>query len=95
MSLLNVVYQLSLGFPIEAFYQTILPTPIFPLLGFLYLRFTRLPMMMDELWDEEEHRMWFEVDKPTLSPTQQPREQGIKVPITYMIVSQFRKLRKH
>ena len=83
-----------LSLSMYGFYEFILPTPFFPLLGYLYVRFSKIPLMIDELWEDDEHRMWYERDKPHLSPLQPPTEQGIKVPISYLIVSQFRRLRK-
>jgi len=77
------------------FSQYFIPTPFFPLLGYLYVRYSKLPPMMDEIWEDEEHRMWFEDDKQPISLVQKPMEHRIKVPISYLIVSQFRKLRKH
>lgn len=70
------------------------PFPLFPLIGFLFVRLWKIFPVREIMWDKEEHRMWFEGDKPTQSPFPQPMEQGIKVPITYMIISHIRRLRK-
>jgi hypothetical protein len=75
------------------FYTWILPTPIFPILGYIYVRMSRNLSLSGTLWDDEEHRMWFEVDGPP-SPEQQPKDRGIKVPITYIIRSKLRRRRK-
>ena len=79
------------------FYSTPLfsPFPLFPLIGFLFLRLCKITPIRETLWDDEEHQMWFDGDASTLSPIQQPMQEGIKIPITYMIVSQIRRLRKH
>lgn len=97
VAVLTLMYTtISIGMDVfpGSFTQFIFPTPIFPLLGYLYVRFSKLRITPDEPWDEEEHRMWFEEEQPTPTPGPQPIEHRIKVPISYLIVSQFRKLRK-
>ncbi|MFW9927479.1 MAG: hypothetical protein ACFFDM_12070 [Candidatus Thorarchaeota archaeon] len=81
----------GMGFFSMGLDQILLPNPLFPLLGFLYIWLDKSPPLLDEIWEDEEHRMWFEGEKPI----QPPLERGIKVPISYMIISQFRRLRKH
>ena len=93
MTLIYTVISIGMGVFPGSFAQFIFPTPIFPLLGYLYVRLSNLGITPDELWDDEEYRMWFEEGPPTPPPGQQPMEHRIKVPISYLIVSQFRKLR--
>ncbi len=83
-----------LNFPMMAYYQFVFPTPFFPLLGYLYVRFSKVPSMIDKLWEDEDYRMWYEGDKPAPLPVQKPLEHRIKVPLSYLIISQFRKRRK-
>ncbi|MFX1483531.1 MAG: hypothetical protein ACFFCP_10105 [Promethearchaeota archaeon] len=73
----------------------IVPTPILPIIGYLFVRHSKLPTMTDEIWDDEEYRMWFEGEQPAPTPYQPRMEQDIKVPLTYIIASQFRKLKRH
>jgi hypothetical protein len=94
MTLISTANSIGMGEFFGSFTQFIFPTPIFPLLGYLYARFSKLRITPDELWEDEEHRMWYEEEQPTLPPGQQPMDYRIKVPISYLIVSQFRKLRK-
>lgn len=92
MTLILYMASLTFGFPI-GFYSLMLPTPIFPLLGYAYVRMSRNLSSAIILWDTEEHRMWFETDG-TPSPEQQPKDMGIKVPIAYLIRSRLLKRMK-
>ena len=92
MTLILYMASLTFGFPI-GFYSLTLPTPIFPLLGYAYVRMSRNLSSAIILWDTEEHRMWFETDR-TPSPEQQPKDMGIKVPIAYLIRSRLLKRMK-
>ncbi|MFW9869431.1 MAG: hypothetical protein ACFFEL_07380 [Candidatus Thorarchaeota archaeon] len=79
------------GWVTTGYYIAVTPVPAFALLGFLYVWRDKSPPLTEEIWDDEEHKMWYESEKPP--PPQM--EPGIKVPITYMIMSQFRRLRRH
>jgi hypothetical protein len=79
-----MVLELPFGF-----YSWILPTPFFPLLGYLFIRLSKATFPFDTLWDDEEHRMWFEERQ-----REQAMDLGIKVPISYLIRSRLRRLRK-
>lgn len=68
----------------------IFPTPILPIIGFVYLRFSKAIPIKDEIWDEQANRMWFEKEQePYIT---QPADESIKVPIAYLLVSQVRRL---
>ncbi|MGY5864112.1 MAG: hypothetical protein RTV41_05875 [Candidatus Thorarchaeota archaeon] len=92
MTLIQFMAVLSFEFPF-GFYTLILPTPIFPLLGYVYVRMSRNISSAIILWDTEEHRMWFEPDM-TPTPEKQPQDLGIKVPISYLIRSRLMKRMK-
>ncbi|MFW9834177.1 MAG: hypothetical protein ACFFEK_09295 [Candidatus Thorarchaeota archaeon] len=66
-----------------------LPTPILPVIGFLFIRFSRVVPIKEELWPDYESRMWFEKELPAYVP--EPIEETIKVPVMYLLVSQIRK----
>ncbi|MHA2026049.1 MAG: hypothetical protein ACW98U_09130 [Candidatus Thorarchaeota archaeon] len=89
LTLVQFMTYLVFGFPFE-FYSWILPTPIFPILGYVYVRMSRNLSSAIILWDTEEHRMWFDTDT-IQAPDQQPKDLGIKVPITYLIRSRLLK----
>jgi len=75
-------------YPIS-FIPILLPFPILPIIGFAYIRFSRIPPMKDELWPEYEHRMWFDKRRePTV--TESP-DESLTVPISYLLISQIRK----
>ncbi len=67
----------------------ILPFPILPLIGFVFIRLTRIVPMREELWLDYEHRMWYEKEHVPYTP--EPKDETIKVPVTYLLVSQVRK----
>ncbi|MBY8996672.1 MAG: hypothetical protein KGD60_02985 [Candidatus Thorarchaeota archaeon] len=75
--------------PGMGFFPLFLPMPILPLLGFVFLRFSKFVPVKEELWTDYEHRMWFEKEQEPYVP--KPVEETIKVPITYLLVSQVRK----
>ncbi|MFW9811718.1 MAG: hypothetical protein ACFFF9_04615 [Candidatus Thorarchaeota archaeon] len=79
-----MVIELPFGY-----YSWILPTPLFPLLGYIFVRLSRSTIPSDAPWDDDEHIMWFEE-----KPQDQPRDPNIKVPISYMIRSLIRRLRR-
>jgi hypothetical protein len=66
-----------------------LPTPILPVIGFLFIRFSRVVPIKEELWPDYESRMWFEKEHTPYVP--EPMEETIKVPVMYLLVSQLRK----
>jgi hypothetical protein len=66
-----------------------IPTPILPIIGFLFIRFSRVVPIKDELWPDYESRMWFEKEHTPYVP--EPMEETIKVPVMYLLVSQLRK----
>ncbi|MFX1578747.1 MAG: hypothetical protein ACFFBJ_03805 [Promethearchaeota archaeon] len=66
-----------------------LPTPILPVIGFLFIRFSRVVPIKEELWPDYESRMWFEKEHTPYVP--EPVEETIKVPVMYLLVSQIRK----
>ncbi|MHA2221517.1 MAG: hypothetical protein ACXAAO_05615 [Candidatus Thorarchaeota archaeon] len=70
-----------------------LPTPFYPILGYLYVRKSRNIPKTDRIWDEDGHTWWFEDETP-LSPQTKPDELRIKVPIAYLIRSRLRRRRR-
>lgn len=92
MTLFQLVIYLPLAIPF-GYFPLIVPTPIFPILGYIYVRKSRVPPRSEFLWDDEEHRMWYEEDRPSTGPDSQPIELHIKVPISYLIRSKFRRRR--
>lgn len=71
----------------------ILPTPFYPILGYIYVRKSRNIPKTDRIWDKDEHTFWFEDETP-LSPKTKPEDLGIKVPIAYLIRSRLRRRRR-
>ena len=70
----------------------VFPFPILPLIGFAYIRFSKIIIVRDEIWTDYEHRMWFDKEQdPYVSVSD---DESITVPITYLLVSQIRKRRK-
>lgn len=66
-----------------------LPIPILPLIGFTFIKFSKVIPLGKEIWSDQEYRMWYEeVLEPYVSET---ADESIKVPITYLILSQVRK----
>jgi len=86
LTLLQFSYISVLEMPFWS-YEWILPTPLFPLLGYLFARMSRFLTTFDTVWEDEEDVMWFESSEPL-------QELGIKVPISYLILSKLRKLRR-
>ncbi len=75
-----------LTIPPGGFYLLFFPLPILPLIGFAFIRFSKVIPIKEELWQDYEHRMWFEKERvPELV------EESIKVPITYLLASHIRK----
>jgi hypothetical protein len=88
LTLQQLSYIMVMELPF-GYYNWILPTPIFPLLGYLFVRMSRALPPYHTLWDEEEHRIWFEEKH-----REKVRDPRLKVPISYLIRSRLRKLRK-
>jgi hypothetical protein len=86
LTMFQFSYIMVLDVPIW-YYVWIMPTPVFPLLGYVFARMSRHTLTSDTLWEDEENVMWFESD-------QEPMETRIKVPISYLIRSHLRKLRR-
>ncbi|MHA2397196.1 MAG: hypothetical protein ACXAC0_10865, partial [Candidatus Thorarchaeota archaeon] len=70
-------------------FPVVLPFPILPLIGFAYIRFSKIIIVRDELWTDYEHRMWFDKEQDPYVP--ESTDDSITVPITYLLVSQIRK----
>lgn len=85
--MLTFLYGSGVSIPLTFF-----PLPILPIIGFLHIRFSRTTPVQEELWPKYEHRMWFEKERTPYTP--EPVEESIKVPITYLLVSQIRRRRK-
>ncbi len=88
-TILTLIGSLLSGFP-----QIIFPTPIFPLLGYLYISKSKPSTLRESIWETEEHRMWFEGEPSSPSPIAQPIDHQIKVPISYIVLSRIRNLRR-
>jgi len=58
------------------------PVPLLPIIGFAYIRFSKVLDMNEEIFPDHEYRMWYEKERPA---------ESIKVPISYLLVSQIRK----
>lgn len=67
----------------------ILPIPILPLIGFAFIRFSKVIPLRNEIWPDQEYRMWYEKEREPYVP--ETADESIKVPITYLILSQVRK----
>jgi hypothetical protein len=78
--------------PQPSFITLLYPIPILPVIGFLYLKLSKVEPLKQELWPDYEHRMWFDKERDPLSP--EPVDESIKVPLTYLLVSQVRKRRR-
>ena len=74
------------------FFPLFYPLPILPLIGFAFLRFSKFVPAKEELWSDYEHRMWYEKEQEPHVP--EPVDETIKVPISYLLVSQFRRRQK-
>ena len=75
--------------PPGSFIPVLLPIPILPLIGFAYVRFSKIVPVEELLWPDYEHRMWFEKGREPYLP--EPPEESITVPIAYLLMSQVRK----
>jgi hypothetical protein len=64
------------------------PIPFLPILGFIFIRFSKVIPVKYELWPDYEHRMWFEKDRKPFVP--QSDDESIKVPLGYLLVSRIR-----
>ncbi|MFW9787388.1 MAG: hypothetical protein ACFFE2_08545 [Candidatus Thorarchaeota archaeon] len=72
-------------------YLLFYPTPILPIIGLIYAKLDKIQPIKEELWPDYEHRMWFEKEREPYTPP--PAEESIKVPLTYLLISQIRKRR--
>jgi hypothetical protein len=79
---LIIVLEMPFGY-----YSWILPTPLFPLLGYLFARKSRYTDQSDYFWDDLEQKMRFDKEP-------QPMDLHIKIPVSYLIRSRLRKLRR-
>jgi hypothetical protein len=87
-----IITLLALGSaPSFAYIPLYYPIPFLPVIGFLYLKFSKVEPLKRELWPEYEHRMWFESERWPYSL--EPVDESIKVPLTYLLISQVRKRR--
>jgi hypothetical protein len=67
------------------------PIPILPIIGFLFIRLSKVVPIKEELWPDYEHRMWYESRPIQIPYTPGLKEETIKVPVSYLLVSQLRK----
>jgi hypothetical protein len=74
------------------YFHLVFPFPILPIIGFAYIRFSKIIIVRDEIWTHYEHRMWFDKEQDLYAPASD--DESITVPITYLLVSQIRKRRK-
>jgi len=82
--------------PPGSFVPIFIPMPLLPIIGFIFIRFNKVIPITEELWPDYEHRMWYEKPKPQPQSLLIPHalrieEETIKVPVTYLLVSQVRK----
>lgn len=78
--------------PPDSFIPVFFPLPILPIIGFAFIRFSKVVLVKEEIFPDYEYRMWFEKERdPYVPGVQEPRDETIKVPITYLLVSQIRK----
>jgi hypothetical protein len=75
------------------FVPVLLPIPILPLIGFAYVRFSKIVPLEEVLWPDYEHRMWFEKKREPYVP--EHPEESITVPIAYLLLSKVRNRRKN
>ncbi len=80
--MLNTYYDPS-------YFPVVLPIPLLPIAGFIFIRFSRLVRMREEIWPEQKYRMWYEKEQEPYTPAQ--TEESITVPISYLLLSQVRK----
>jgi hypothetical protein len=74
------------------YYHLVFPFPILPIIGFAYIRFSKIIIVRDEIWTHYEHRMWFDKEQdPYVTASD---DESITVPITYLLISQIRKRQK-
>jgi hypothetical protein len=71
------------------YFPLVFPFPILPIIGFAYIRFSKIIIMRDEIWTDYEHRMWFDKEQDPYVP--ESHDESITVPIRYLLVSQIRK----
>ena len=90
-SAIIILSLLTLYYPGD-FFPMVFPFPILPLIGFAYIRFSKIIIVRDEIWTDYEHRMWFDKEQDPYVPVSD--DESITVPITYLLVSQIRKRRK-
>lgn len=69
----------------------IFPAPILPFAGFVLIKLSRTKLSKEELWPDYESRMWYEQAQEPYST--KSADESIKVPLTYLLISQVRKLR--
>jgi hypothetical protein len=69
----------------------ILPTPFLFLAGLVLIKLSRTSVLKEELWPDYESKMWYEQGQEPHA-TRSP-EESIKVPLTYLLMSQVRKIR--
>jgi hypothetical protein len=91
-SALITLFALLTFFPGGGFFPMFYPLPILPLIGFVFLRLNKFVPTKEELWQDHEHRMWFEKERTPYTPA--VAEESIKVPITYLLVSYIRRRMK-
>ena len=75
-----------------SFIPVLLPIPVLPLIGFGYVRFSKIVPLEEVLWPDYEHRMWYEKKREPY--VAEPPEESITVPLAYLLLSQIRKRRK-
>ncbi|MHA3964246.1 MAG: hypothetical protein AM325_012000 [Candidatus Thorarchaeota archaeon SMTZ1-45] len=78
--------------PLEFITLLFFPMPILPIVGFIYIKFSRAIPIKEEIWQDQEFRMWFEKEQESRLP--ETTDESIKVPMLYLIVSQVRKRMK-
>ena len=69
-----------------------IPIPLLSIFGLVFIRFSKIVPVQEEIWPEHQYQMWFEKEQEPYSP--EPAEENIKVPIGYLLVSQVRKRMK-
>lgn len=65
------------------------PVPLLPIIGFAFIRFSKVIHVNEEIFPDHEYRMWYEKERVPYG--QELPAESIKVPITYLLVSQIRK----
>jgi hypothetical protein len=69
----------------------IFPAPILPIAGLALIKLSRTRHLKETLWPDYESRMWYEQGQEPYA--KESANESIKVPLTYLLISQVRKLR--